>query len=193
MASGVCGSEGQRTSEVVQRWYVIHTFSGYENRVKLALEEAIKKNDLSELITQVVLPMENVVEMSKNGVRRTSTRKFFPGYILVRMELTDFTWHLIKDIPKVTGFLGDKNTPTSISDEEAIRVLTQMEEGVKKPKPKFHFDEGDEIKVVEGPFTNFTGFIEEVNEDKGKLRVLISIFGRATPVELEFVQVNKVG
>ncbi len=178
---------------MVQRWYVIHTFSGYENRVKLALEEAIKKNDLSELITQVVLPMENVVEMSKNGVRRTSTRKFFPGYILVRMELTDFTWHLIKDIPKVTGFLGDKNTPTSISDEEAIRVLTQMEEGVKKPKPKFHFDEGDEIKVVEGPFTNFTGFIEEVNEDKGKLRVLISIFGRATPVELEFVQVNKVG
>jgi transcriptional antiterminator NusG len=178
---------------VAQRWYVIHTFSGYENRVKLALEEAIKKNDLSELITQVVLPMENVVEMSKNGARRTSTRKFFPGYILVRMELTDFTWHLVKDTPKVTGFLGDKNIPTPISDEEAIRVLTQMEEGVKKPKPKFHFDEGDEIKVVEGPFTNFTGFVEEVNEDKGKLRVLISIFGRATPVELEFVQVNKVG
>lgn len=178
---------------MAQQWYVIHTFSGYENRVKQTLDEAIKKNDLSELITQVVLPMENVVEMSKSGTRRTSSRKFFPGYLLVRMELTDLTWHLVKDTPKVTGFLGDKNVPAPISDEEAARVLMQMEEGVKKPKPKFHFDEGDEVKVIEGPFTNFTGTVEEVNEDKGKLRVLISIFGRATPVELEFVQVNKVG
>ena len=178
---------------MAQRWYVIHTFSGYENRVKQALEEAIRKDGLAEEITQVVLPTENVVEMSKSGARRTSSRKFFPGYILVRMELTDRTWHLVKDTPKVTGFLGDKNVPTPITDEEAARVLLQMEEGVKKPKPKFHFDEGDEVKVIEGPFTNFTGTVEEVNEDKGKLRVLISIFGRATPVELEFVQVNKLG
>ncbi|MDR1395922.1 MAG: transcription termination/antitermination protein NusG [Deltaproteobacteria bacterium] len=173
------------------KWYVVHTFSGYENRVKQALEDAIKKYHLEELITDVVLPMENVMEMSKTRGRRTATRKLFPGYLLVRMELTDFTWHTVKETPKVTGFLGEKNHPEPISDEEAQHVLTQMEEGTKKPKPKFHFDEGDEIKVVEGPFTNFTGVVEEVNEDKGKLRVLISIFGRPTPVELDFIQVDK--
>jgi transcriptional antiterminator NusG len=176
---------------VALRWYVVHTFSGFENRVKQALDEAIKKHHLEELITDVILPMENVMEMSKSGGRRTASRKLFPGYLLVRMELTDFTWHMVKETPKVTGFLGEKNQPEPISDEEAQRVLTQMEEGVKKPKPKFHFDEGDEIKVVEGPFTNFTGVVEEVNEDKGKLRVLISIFGRPTPVELDFIQVDK--
>ncbi|MDR2140586.1 MAG: transcription termination/antitermination protein NusG [Deltaproteobacteria bacterium] len=173
------------------RWYVVHTFSGYENRVKQALEEAIKKHHLEELITDVILPMENVMEVSKTHGRRTSTRKLFPGYLLVRMELTDLTWHTVKETPKVTGFLGEKNRPEPISDEEAKHVLTQMEEGTKKPKPKFHFDEGDEIKVVDGPFSNFTGIVEEVNEDKGKLRVLISIFGRPTPVELDFIQVDK--
>lgn len=178
---------------MAQRWYVVHTFSGFENRVKQSLEDAIKKNNLAEEITQVILPMENVVEMSKTGTRRTTSRKFFPGYLLVRMELNDFTWHLVKDTPKVTGFLGDTNVPSPISDEEAERVLLQMEEGTRKPKPKFHFDEGDEVKVIDGPFTNFNGTVEEVNEDKGKLRVLISIFGRSTPVELEFVQVTKVG
>ncbi|MDR0547822.1 MAG: transcription termination/antitermination protein NusG [Deltaproteobacteria bacterium] len=173
------------------RWYVVHTFSGFENRVKQALEDSVKKLHLEEVITDVILPMENVMEISKAGGRRTSTRKLFPGYLLVRMELSDETWHMIKETPKVTGFLGEKNTPEPISDEEAQRVLTQMEEGTKKPKPKFHFDEGDEIKVVEGPFSNFTGVVEEVNEDKGKLRVLISIFGRPTPVELDFIQVDK--
>jgi transcriptional antiterminator NusG len=136
--------------------------------------------------------MENVMEMSKGGGRRTASRKLFPGYILVRMELSDFTWHTVKETPKVTGFLGDKNKPMPISDDEAMHVLAQMEEGAKKPKPKFHFEEGDEIKVVEGPFTNFTGVVEEVNEDKGKLRVLISIFGRPTPVELDFIQADKI-
>lgn len=177
---------------MAHKWYVVHTFSGYENRVKQTLEDSIKKLNLYEEITDVVLPMENVVEMAKGGGRRTSSRKFFPGYLLVRMELNDHTWHLVKDTPKVTGFLGDRNIPAPITDEEAARVLMQMEEGTKKPKPKFHFEEGEEVKVIEGPFTNFTGTIEEVNEDKGKLRVLISIFGRATPVELEFVQVDKV-
>jgi transcriptional antiterminator NusG len=178
---------------VALRWYVVHTFSGFENRVKQALEDTIKKHHLEDQITEVVLPMENVLEASKSkaGGRRTATRKLFPGYLLVRMELTEQTWHLVKETPKVTGFLGDKNQPEPISDEEATHVLTQMEEGAKKPKPKFHFDEGDEIKVVEGPFTNFTGVVEEVNEDKGKLRVLISIFGRPTPVELDFIQVDK--
>jgi transcriptional antiterminator NusG len=173
------------------KWYILHTFSGFENRVKQALEDVIKKNHLEELITDVILPMENVMEMSKAKGRRTSSRKLFPGYLLVRMALTDDTWHLVKETPKVTGFLGEKNRPEPISDEEAQRVITQMEEGAKKPKPKFHFDEGDMIKVVEGPFSNFTGVVEEVNEDKGKLKVLISIFGRPTPVELDFIQVDK--
>ncbi|MDR2300437.1 MAG: transcription termination/antitermination protein NusG [Deltaproteobacteria bacterium] len=173
------------------RWYVVHTFSGYENRVKQALEESVKKLNLEDQITDVVLPMENVMEMSKQGGRRTSTRKLFPGYVFVRMELTEQTWHIIKETPKVTGFLGDKNEPVPITDEEALNVLAQMEEGTKKPKHKFHFEEGDEVKVVEGPFTNFTGVVEEVNEDKGKLRVLISIFGRPTPVELDFIQADK--
>jgi transcriptional antiterminator NusG len=181
----------ERESAVAQQWYVVHTFSGYENRVKQTLDDAIKKNKLEEQITKVVLPMENVMEMSKSGGRRTASRKLFPGYILVRMELTDLTWHMVKETPKVTGFLGDKNAPTPISDAEAEHVLTQMEEGSKKPKHKFHFEEGDEIKVVEGPFTNFSGVVEEVNEEKGKLRVLITIFGRPTPVELDFVQVDK--
>lgn len=174
------------------RWYVVHTFSGFENKVKLALEERVGKMGLKEQIPEVVLPMENVMEMSKGGGRRTASRKLFPGYILVKMELNDVTWHAVKDTPKVTGFLGDKNNPEPITDEEASRVLAQMEEGTKKPKPKFNFEEGDEIKVIEGPFNSFTGVVEEVHEDKGKLKVLISIFGRPTPVELDFVQVDKL-
>ncbi|MDR3203403.1 MAG: transcription termination/antitermination protein NusG [Deltaproteobacteria bacterium] len=175
------------------KWYVVHTFSGYENRVKQTLEDTIRKYNLSEQITDVVLPMENVMEISKKGGRRTASRKLFPGYLLVRMQLTDFTQHLIKETPKVTGFLGNnnKNKPLPITDDEAAHIIAQMEEGSKKPKHKFHFEEGDEVKVVEGPFTNFTGVVEEVNEDKGKLRVLISIFGRPTPVELDFVQADK--
>ncbi|MDR1297989.1 MAG: transcription termination/antitermination protein NusG [Deltaproteobacteria bacterium] len=174
------------------KWYVVHTFSGYENRVKESLEESVKKLGLEEQIKQVVLPMENVMEMSKAGNRRTSSRKLFPGYIFVQMELNDLTWHTIKDTPKVTGFLGDKTIPQPISDEEAANVIAQIEEGSKKPKHKFHFEEGDEIKVVDGPFTNFAGVVEEVNEVKGKLRVLISIFGRPTPVELDFIQADKI-
>ncbi|MDR2197901.1 MAG: transcription termination/antitermination protein NusG [Deltaproteobacteria bacterium] len=174
------------------QWYVVHTFTAFENKVKLALEERVQKMGLQEQITDVVLPMENVMEMGKSGTRRTASRKLFPGYILVRMELNDVTWHAVKETPKVSGFLGDKNNPMPISDEEASRVLVQMEEGAKKPKPKFNFEEGDEIKVVEGPFNSFTGVVEEVHEDKGKLKVLISIFGRPTPVELDFVQVDKL-
>lgn len=175
------------------KWYVVHTFSGYENRVKQTLEETAKKHGVTDRISEILVPMENVVEISKGGERRTSARKFYPGYILIHMELDDLTWHIVKETPKVTGFLGGRNTPIPITDDEAEKVRRQMEEGTKKPKPKFHFEEGDEVKVIEGPFTNFTGVVEEVNDDKGKLRVLISIFGRSTPVELEFVQVNKLG
>ncbi|MEW5724930.1 MAG: transcription termination/antitermination protein NusG [Thermodesulfobacteriota bacterium] len=174
------------------QWYIVHTFSGFEHKVKTSLEETVKKLGLQERITDILVPTENVVEMAKGGERRTSTRKFYPGYVLIRMELDDQTWHVVKDTPKVTGFLGGKNKPIPITDQEAERVKSQMEEGIKKPKPKFHFEEGDEVKVVDGPFSNFNGTVEEVNEDKGKLKVLISIFGRATPVELEFVQVVKI-
>ena len=173
-------------------WYIVHTFSGFEHKVKASLEETVKKFGLQETITDIMVPTESVVEMAKGGERKTSTRKFYPGYVLIRMELNDQTWHIVKDTPKVTGFLGGKNKPIPITEEEAAKVIAQMEEGIKKPKPKFHFTEGDEVKVVEGPFSNFHGTVEEVNEDKGKLRVLISIFGRATPVELEFVQVMKL-
>jgi transcriptional antiterminator NusG len=147
---------------------------------------------LQDKIAEVLVPTENVVELVKGGERKTTTRKFYPGYVMIRMELDDQTWHIVKDTPKVTGFIGGQTRPTPVSEEEVMRVKGQMEEGIKKPKPKFHFEEGDEVKVVDGPFSNFNGVVEEVNEDKGKLKVLISIFGRATPVELEFVQVVKV-
>ncbi len=173
------------------RWYIIHTYSGFENKVKASLEERAKAAGMAELLTDVLVPTEKVVELVK-GERRTSARKFYPGYVLVRMELNDDTWHLVKNTPKVTGFIGEKNKPIPIGDHEAERIKAQMEEGAVKPKPKFAFDKGDEVRVIDGPFTNFNGIVEEVNPDKGKIRVLISIFGRATPVELEFVQVAKI-
>lgn len=174
------------------QWYIVHTYSGFEQKVKANLEETVKKKGLEEQILEVLVPTESVVELSKGGERKTSTRKFYPGYVMVKMELNDLTWHVVKDTPKVTGFVGGKTKPIPISEEEAATVKAQMEEGIKKPKPKFHFEDGDEVKVIDGPFNNFQGTVEEVNEDKGKLRVLISIFGRATPVELDFVQVMKI-
>ncbi|MFH1136272.1 MAG: transcription termination/antitermination protein NusG [Pseudomonadota bacterium] len=174
------------------QWYIVHTYSGFEHKVKTSLEETVKKLGLQDQIQEILVPTESVVELAKGGERKTSTRKFYPGYVLIHMALTDQTWHIVKDTPKVTGFVGGKTKPIPISEEEAVMVRAQMEEGTKKPKPKFNFEEGDEVKVIEGPFSNFNGTVEEVNQDKGKLRVLISIFGRATPVELEFVQVLKV-
>jgi transcriptional antiterminator NusG len=173
---------------------VVHTFSGFENKVKLALEDRIKKNNMTELIPQVIMPQENVISVSsKTGNKQKSTRKLFPGYLFVQMELTDDTWELIKETPKVTGFLGgEKNKPEPISEAEAQMVLTQLDEGKGTVKSKMKFDEGDQIRVIDGPFNNFTGMVEEVNEDKGKLKVLISIFGRPTPVELDFDQVDKM-
>jgi len=176
---------------VSHQWYIIHAYSGFEDKVKAALEESVKQLKLEDKISEVLVPTEKVVELVK-GQRKTSSRKFYPGYVLVRMELNDTTWHLVKNTPKVTGFLGGNSTPTPIPPEEVDKVIAQMVEGITKPKPKFHFEEGDEVKVVEGPFSNFIGRVDEVKEDKAKLRVLISIFGRATPVELEFVQVEKV-
>jgi len=176
---------------VALKWYVVHTYSGYENKVKAALEERIASFAHPERFGKILIPTEQVVELAK-GKRKTSSRKFYPGYILVQMELTDETWHVVQETPKVTGFLGGRDSPASLTDEEAEKIINQVEAGKLKPQPKYLFEPGDEVRVIDGPFTNFTGTVEDVKPDKGKIRVLVSIFGRATPVELEFVQVTKV-
>lgn len=172
------------------KWYVVHTYSGYENKVKAALEERISSSGLFEKFGEVLVPTEEVVELVR-GKRKTSSRKFYPGYILVQMELTDEAWHLVQETAKVTGFLGGRDSPASLTDEEAEKIMGQVEAGKLKPQPKFLFEPGDEVRVIDGPFTNFMGTVEDVKPDKGKIRVLVSIFGRPTPVELEFVQVTK--
>ncbi len=173
-----------------KNWYVVHTYSGYENKVKFALEEKIKSAAQEELFGEVLVPSEQVVDMVK-GVKKTTARKFFPGYILVNMSMNDETWHLVNNIPKVTGFVGGAMNPTAVSEAEVKKITIQMAEGAAKPKPKVMFEEGENVRVTDGPFTNFTGLVENVKPEKGKLRVLVSIFGRATPVELDFVQVEK--
>lgn len=173
------------------KWYVVHTYSGYENKVKAALEEQFASSAHSEQIGKVLIPTEQVVELVK-GKRKTSSRKFYPGYILVQMELNEDTWHIVKDTPKVTGFLGGRDTPAPLTDAEAEQILGQVEAGKLKPQPKYLFEPGEDVRVIDGPFTNFTGTVEDVKPDKGKIRVMVSIFGRPTPVELDFVQVSKV-
>lgn len=173
------------------RWYVVHTYSGFEQKAKLALEEKVRQLHKEDVIAEVLVPQESVVEMKK-GVKKTSRRKIFPGYILVRMKFDEYTWQVIKSVPKITGFVGgDLNNPPSVSDDEVRKILQQEEEGVSKPKPKIVFEKGESIRVIEGPFSNFNGVVEEVKPDKGKVRVLVSIFGRSTPVELDFMQVEK--
>lgn len=176
---------------MAKKWYIVHVYSGFESKVKLALEERIASTVHPEKFGEVLVPTEQIVELVK-GKRKTSSRKFYPGYILVNMMLDDETWHIVNDTAKVTGFLGGREKPTPISDAEAEQILNRMEAGKLKPKPKFFFEYGDEIRVIDGPFTNFNGTVEEVNHEKGKIRVLVSIFGRSTPVELEFVQVTKL-
>jgi transcriptional antiterminator NusG len=176
---------------VAKQWFIVHTYSGYEQKVKNALEERIKALGKAELFAEILVPTEKVVELVK-GERKTSARKFYPGYILVRMELSDETWHIVKDTPKVTGFIGGQGRPTPLNDEEAQRIIDQMTAGALKPKPKYAIEHGDEVRVIDGPFLNFNGVVDEVNPEKGKVRVLVSIFGRSTPVELDFVQVTKI-
>jgi transcriptional antiterminator NusG len=177
--------------DVDLKWYIVHTYSGFENKVKKNLEERIKTLGYEALFGQIVVPTEQVIELKK-GLKKTSSRKFYPGYILVQMALNEETWHAVRNTAKVTGFVGGEVKPTPISDEEAEKIIHQMEEGVSKPKPKYRFEEGDEVRVIDGPFSNFQGVVEEVKPDKEKVRVLITIFGRSTPVELEFIQVNKI-
>ncbi|RJR25675.1 MAG: transcription termination/antitermination protein NusG [Desulfobacteraceae bacterium] len=173
------------------KWYIVHTYSGFESKVKKSLEERVKTLGQEMYFGQILVPTEQVVELKK-GSKKTSSRKFYPGYILVQMLLNDDTWHTVMDTAKVTGFVGGGIKPSPIPDEEAEAILRQMQEGVSRPKPKYRFEEGDEIRVIDGPFTNFQGIVEEVKPDKEKLRVLITIFGRATPVEFDFIQVNKI-
>ncbi len=173
------------------KWYIVHVYSGFEDKVKRNLDERIEALGQKESFGKILVPTEQVIELRK-GQKKTSSRKFYPGYILVQMALNKDTWHLVNDTAKVTGFVGGEINPTPISDEEAERIVRQMEEGVSRPKARYSFEEGDEVRVVDGPFTNFQGTVEEMKPDKEKLRVLITIFGRPTPVELDFIQVNKV-
>lgn len=172
-----------------KKWYGVHTYSGFENKVKLSLIERIKNMQLEDSFGEVLIPSETVVELKK-GEKRTSSRKFFPGYILVNMALNDETWHVVKETSKVTGFVGGNN-PVAIPDEEILKITRRIEEGAEKPRPKVLFEVGETVRVTDGPFLNFSGVVEDVKPDKGKLRVMVSIFGRATPVELEFMQVEK--
>ena len=173
------------------KWYIIHTYSGFEQKVKTAIMERAKARGLEHLVEEVLVPTETVEEMVK-GERRLSSRKFYPGYVMVRMELTDESWHLVKDTPKVTGFIGSKDEPVAIPEEDAAKIIAQMQEGVLRPKPKIKFEQGDKVQVTEGPFANFTGVVDEVRPDRGRVRVMISVFGRPTPVELEFTQLEKI-
>ncbi len=173
------------------RWYVVHAYSGFEKSVARNLVERIERAGMKDRFGEIMVPVEEVVEM-KAGQKKTAERKFFPGYVLVQMEMDDETWHLVKSTPKVTGFVGGTaNKPAPISEKEVQAILDQMREGVEKPRPKVLFEVGESVRVIDGPFTDFNGNVEEVNYDKSKLRVSVMIFGRATPVELGFGQVEK--
>lgn len=171
-----------------KRWYIVNVLSGCEAKAKASIEERARSNNMSEYFGDILVPSENVVELVK-GQKKTRSKKFFPGYIFVQMNLTDDTWHLVKSASKVSGFVGGKTRPPEVSEEEVARVTRQIEHGAEAPKPKANFSMGDSVTVIDGPFNNFNGTVEEINEEKGKVKVLVSIFGRPTPVELDFVQV----
>ena len=175
---------------MTKHWYVVHAYSGFEKNVARALGERIELSDLQEHFGEVLVPTEEVVEM-RAGQKRRSERKFFPGYVLVKMELSNEAYHLIKDTPKVTGFLGTAGNPSPISEAEAQRVMRQVQEGIERPKPSITFEVGEQVRVSDGPFASFNGMVEEVDEERARLKVSVSIFGRATPVELEYGQVEK--
>lgn len=175
-----------------KRWYVVHAYSGFEKSVQRALLERISRQGMEDVFGRILVPVEEVVEL-KSGQKSISERKFFPGYVLVEMEMNDESWHLVRSTPKVTGFIGGSgNKPTPISEKEAEKIMQQMQDGVEKPRPKVLFEPGEIVRVKDGPFTDFHGSVEHVNYEKNRLRVSVTIFGRATPVELEFAQVEKI-
>ncbi|MGV1098090.1 transcription termination/antitermination protein NusG [Thiovibrio sp. JS02] len=175
---------------MARHWYILHTYSGFEEQVKNAMLERIKTAGQDDLFGEILVPTEQVVEMVK-GAKKTSSRKFFPGYILVNVDLNDETWHTVRGTPKVTGFVGNDMSPDPLSDEDAMKIIGRIKDGALKPKPKVSFEQGDVVRVIDGPFSNFQGVVDEVFPDKGRVRVLVSIFGRETPVELEYIQVSK--
>lgn len=171
-------------------WYVVHTYAGYEQKAKIALEDRIRSHHMEDSFGDILVPSENVVEIRK-GKKKTTTRKFFPSYMLVQMDLNDKTWHLVRDTPKVTGFVGNSTRPPVVPEAEVLKITRKIDEGQMKPKMKIIFEKGESVRVIDGPFNTFNGLVDEVNPEKGRIKVLVSIFGRSTPVELEFSQVEK--
>lgn len=188
----VSGTVSSAVSVGKKRWYVVHAYSGMEKSVQRALVERIERADMQDKFGQILVPIEEVIEV-RNGQRTVTERRFFPGYVLVEMEMTDETWHLVKNTNKVAGFIGGKsNKPTPIPAREIEKIMQQMQEGIEKPRPKVLYEVGEVVRIKDGPFTDFNGSVEEVNYEKSRVRVSVTIFGRATPVELEFAQVEKV-
>ena len=178
------------TEVAEKQWYIIHTYSGFEGKVKDALRRRADDMGMASTIEEILVPTEEVVEI-RDGKKKRRTRKFFPGYVLVKMEMSDDAWHVVRNTPKVTGFVGTGNNPVPLTEDEVARIVNQVSVAADKPKPILAFNVGDTVRIVDGPFSNFTGNVEEVNEDRSTLKVMVTIFGRATPVELEFLQVEK--
>jgi transcriptional antiterminator NusG len=179
------------TDVSTKQWFIVHTYSGFEKKVKQSLEQRVKAYGLADEIGEVLIPTEDVVEM-RGGRKVVTSKRFFPGYLLVEMTMSDEAWHVVKNTPKVTGFVGAGSKPTPLTREEVDQILTQVTQAAEKPKPKYTFEKGDQVRINEGPFTNFNGVVDDVNSEKSTLKVMVTIFGRSTPVELDFLQVEKL-
>ena len=174
-----------------KQWYIVHTYSGYEGKVRESLKQRVDALGMNEAIGEILIPTEDVVEM-RSGEKIISKKKFFPGYVLINMEMSDNAWHVVKNTPKVTGFVGMGTKPTPLTQEEVDRIINQVSVAAEKPKPKFQFQRGEQVRIIDGPFTNFQGVVDDVNNDRATLKVMVTIFGRSTPVELEFLQVERL-